>query len=359
MVKFPLISLLLSLLIVHVAFSGEWDADSIARSIPSDVTRSSGIFASYLENAFPEDEERVKALYIWLAKEIDYDVRRSKSDVRVGSINELVDATLKTRKAVCQGFAEVFRQVCDRLGIKTVTIHGYTKMNGTIQSDLGHAWNASRINGDWYLFDATWGSGYVKDGRYEREFSWDYYKANPDSLLKTHMPFDPIWQLKAYPATHMDFLEGRTAGHDYYNYRDSIDLYFNQPRLERAEGSLRRANQAGASIVELSNLYRKFSGYISDIRSNYYIDIYNNAVHAMHSAVDYFNDYQKKKVKGKGSTRSLSSLLASSRSMAELANQQISQIEPGDYVTAGEIRSFQKDIRTLQEAISNEMKKLH
>jgi len=357
MARFLLTLFMITLLFAQKAFPGEWDADSLVSTIPSGVTRSPGMFASYLETAFTEDEARVKALYIWLAKEIDYDVRNAKADVRIGSISELVDETLKTRKAVCQGYAEVFRQVCERLGIKTFTIHGYTKMNGKIRSDLGHAWNVCRIDGEWYLFDPTWGSGYVKNGRYEKEFSWSYYKPHPDSLLITHMPFDPIWQLKSYPVTHSEFLAGSFSGHSYFNYRDSLIVFLNQPKLERAMGSLRRADQTGAGITELSGLYRKFSGYISDIRSNHFIDIYNNAVHAMHAAVDYFNDYQKKRVKGRSNTETLRSLLYSSRSMMELADQKILQIEPGDYVTAGEIRSFQKDIRTLEEAISYELKR--
>ncbi|MBL7111366.1 MAG: hypothetical protein ISS19_05435 [Bacteroidales bacterium] len=61
------------------------------------------MFASYLETTFSTDEERVKALYIWLAKEIDYTVRKVNSPIRIESLSELVNATLNTHRAVCQG----------------------------------------------------------------------------------------------------------------------------------------------------------------------------------------------------------------------------------------------------------------
>ncbi len=358
MMKGLLFSLLISLLIVSTITAGEWDADSLVRSIPPRVTHSPGLFASYLETTFPTDEERVKALYIWLAKEIDYDVRKSTSPIRIESLNKLVDATLSTRRAVCQGYAEVFRNICNRLGIKTFTVHGYTRMDGKNKFDLGHAWNATRIDGEWYLFDPTWGSGYVNDGRYYKSFSWNFYKAHPDSLLSTHMPFDPIWQLKSYPITHPEFLAGEKSGEQFFNFADTLELFCTLGKLERAEESLRRAKSIHVDIRELTRVYRKFSSYISNIRSNYYIDIYNNAVHAMHAAVDYFNDFQSQKGKHRNDPGYLHKLLASSRSMAELARQKMTQIEPGVYMTAGEIRSIQKDIRSLEEAISFELKQL-
>ncbi|MBC8315789.1 MAG: hypothetical protein H8E51_09825 [Bacteroidetes bacterium] len=336
--------------------ASEWNADSLVRSIPSRVTRSPGMFASYLETTFAIDEERVKALYIWLAKEINYDVKRTDSPIRFESMGELVDFTLRSKHGVCQGYAEVFKNICERMGIKAFTIHGYTKADDKIKTDQGHAWNAAKISGRWYLFDPTWGSGYVNGNRYCKSFSLDFYKAPPDSLIATHMPFDPLWQLKPYPVNHSEFLAGVKKGEEFFNYPDSLDLYFTQEKIERAEGSIRRAKKMNVEIRELNRLYRKFTSYISDIRSNYYIDIYNNAVHAMHAAVDYFNEYQSQLGIRNSDPKKLRELLSSSRNMAELAYREIIRIVPGSYVTSAEIRSFRGDITSLKKAIASELK---
>ncbi len=63
-------------------------------------------------------------------------------------------------KAVCEGYAEAFKTICNRAGIDVVCQSGYSA-NG------GHEWNQVKMNNNkWYYVDTTWDDG----------GSYNYYK---------------------------------------------------------------------------------------------------------------------------------------------------------------------------------------
>lgn len=54
--------------------------------------------------------------------------------------------------AVCEGYAESFKLLCDREGIPCITVVGYAE-----EPTYGHKWNYVKMeDGKWYLVDATW-----------------------------------------------------------------------------------------------------------------------------------------------------------------------------------------------------------
>lgn len=55
-------------------------------------------------------------------------------------------------RAVCEGYAEVFKLLCDREGIPCITVLGYDE-----EPEYAHKWNYVQMeDGKWYLVDATW-----------------------------------------------------------------------------------------------------------------------------------------------------------------------------------------------------------
>ena len=71
--------------------------------------------------------------------------------------------------AVCQGYADAFKLICDRYKIPCVFISG-TGNGG------GHAWNAVQMDdGKWYLIDATW------DDQSTRTY-YDFFLSGTDTV---------------------------------------------------------------------------------------------------------------------------------------------------------------------------------
>jgi hypothetical protein len=198
-------------------------ADTLAKSLKyqDDLTA----LTKALTNPFPEQILKVRAIFRWITWNIEYDVKffnkynyRGKEPkaftCRGDSMDcevkkqawetEYLNKVLHKKVAVCQGYAMLFKRMCDIAGIESVVITGYVRTEyyevGTA-GDLDHAWNAVNLNGTWYLLDATWAAGgCVKndDGKllfFSRHFS-DYYWLTPaEDFARNHFPEDEKWIL--------------------------------------------------------------------------------------------------------------------------------------------------------------------
>ena len=116
---------------------------------------------------------------------------------------------LLSGRAVCEGYSGAFELLGGLAGLDVVTIHGYAKgydyREGTHFRQTNHAWNAVRIDGSWRLIDATWGAGYVRDGRFVKQLEDYFFLPAPEALAYTHLPADPRWALLPRPLTLAEF----------------------------------------------------------------------------------------------------------------------------------------------------------
>jgi transglutaminase-like putative cysteine protease len=104
------------------------------------------------------DYERARAIYRWLGRNLTYDLARAKDPAaRPLATTEI----LELRRGVCQDFSNVFAAMCRSLGIPCRVVHGQAPPVG----GTPHAWNEFWAGGRWVLVDATWGSGYIRDGQ--------------------------------------------------------------------------------------------------------------------------------------------------------------------------------------------------
>lgn len=55
-------------------------------------------------------------------------------------------------KGVCISYAHTFNYIAKKVGLDGIVVTG--NINGI--ADIGHAWNAIKINGEWKYFDSTW-----------------------------------------------------------------------------------------------------------------------------------------------------------------------------------------------------------
>lgn len=65
---------------------------------------------------------------------------------------------------------------------------------------IGHAWNLVRVEGDWKLTDATWGSGMLDDDqKFVEVFNDAYFFTDAKPFALNHYPTDPLFQLLEKP----------------------------------------------------------------------------------------------------------------------------------------------------------------
>mgnify|MGYP000465825625 CR=1 FL=1 len=175
--------------------------------------------ATQINNDFSSENEKVRALFIWLTKNIQYDIKEyynptkninfsytteTEKQQKLQQIKDaIVHQTFTTKKSICEGYAQSFKKVCDLLNIEATIINGYARNApneiGRIPFGTNHAWNAVKLNNKWQLIDATWAAGSVINNRWEKRFNEYFFYPTPSELVRTHLPEKDLWQLLDNP----------------------------------------------------------------------------------------------------------------------------------------------------------------
>lgn len=232
---------------------------TIGIKAPKSVSRNYKNLAHHLCDNLEGDAQKVNAIYNWITHNIRYDVKA----LQKGELKRLsTKQVLKKRKALCDGYSELFSDMCNEAGVRAVVVSGYGRDWIFDDSDKlytpRHAWNAVAIGDSWYLVDVTWGAGVVgqfpgwmqrkmskmrKDPvqvagklRFKYQYDPSFLMQAPSTFREKHLPYDPIWQLtdslmplylfEAGDASIATF--NKTYGRPMLNYKE-LNRFVQQP----------------------------------------------------------------------------------------------------------------------------------
>lgn len=189
-------------------------ADNIAISLKGKGLNNLPLLAHNLTYTLETDAERFRAIYYWVCHNIknDYDLmvtndrkrRKLKDDLMLLNNwnktfkKEVFHRLSKQKKTLCTGYAFLIRELATLAGLECEIINGYGKTSASFKSIKmpNHSWNAIKLNGKWYLCDATWSSGFIDD-RYLFKFNYNdaFFLMAPEEFAKQHRPIDSEWLL--------------------------------------------------------------------------------------------------------------------------------------------------------------------
>lgn len=267
--------------------------DVVMDKIPSEKTISTSEIADYITLNFKTESDKVRAAFYWTANNISYDIENMNEPNFVYSSEEKIASALKNKKGVCIHYAEVFNEIANKLGIKTVIVVGYTKQNGII-APIGHAWNASKIEGKWFLFDPTWASGYVNNLKFYKKLNNNFYKTSASKMIQTHMPYDYLWQFSNEPITNHEFYSGvieKDKPKMNFNFDSEIEKYEKQPKEEQAFDAAERIEKNAVINKLISEYLASKREEFTVIRQNKNIEKVDQILIDYNSAVASLNDY--------------------------------------------------------------------
>ncbi|WP_178377068.1 transglutaminase domain-containing protein [Chryseolinea serpens] len=204
------------------------NADNVAARYSKHPLNDLKSLADKLTRSLPSEEEKFRAIYVWVANNIEYDYALYlKNKQKRESLKKPEDLAawnkgfslrvfknlLEKQKTVCSGYAYLVRELATYAGLTCVIIDGYGR---NAHSNIGgpgianHSWNAVRLHNKWYLCDATWSSGAydTEQSKYVKKFDVSYFLADPLSFVNNHYPLDSSWMLLAYKPTLDQFLNG-------------------------------------------------------------------------------------------------------------------------------------------------------
>ena len=215
--------------------------------IPAAQTTSTAAIAQYVQSNFTHNTDKARAIFIWTASSISYDLDNMFAINFYEKKEDKINKALTTHKGICENYAEVFTDICIKAGIPSYVVVGYTRQSG-FTDYIPHAWCAAFIDTAWRLFDPTWGSGYVANKKFIKKIDNRYCLAQPSAMIKTHMPFDYLWQFLYFPVTNQAFYEGKTQvqnNNQYFMFRDSIVVYEQLDSIGQLQAAARRIEQNG------------------------------------------------------------------------------------------------------------------
>lgn len=161
-----------------------------------------------INNSAKNEFEKVKKAHDLVALLVKYDA----ANFWAGTVpDQSYRTVLKNRLAVCEGYANTFKKFCDELKIPCEVVHGFGRGVGTsplagdTPNDSNHAWNIVTINGESYLIDSTWNSGFMDGRTAKQEYTTDWLFLKPEHFLYTHYPKNAKQQLLAKPLTADQF----------------------------------------------------------------------------------------------------------------------------------------------------------
>lgn len=283
-----LLGLVFICLFQQIDYAQSKNTDAI--TIPEVNCTSVDALASYIKQNFSSDTARIRAIYVWVANSIRYDVKRfndrdKNPDIPPQSVSDVI----ATRSAVCQGYSDLFVALCKSVGINAVRVGGYTKSLGKLNI-ISHAWAAAELEGKWFLFDPTWGAGVVTDDdRFIKRFNNSFYKVLPENFIADHMPFDPLFEFLSYPLTNKEFIEGRPASaKTEFHYTDTLRQHMQFSVVEQNAAELRRMESAGIEIDLLLQHQQFLKRSLQAFSSN---DAFDEGGKAFNTAMDLYKQY--------------------------------------------------------------------
>lgn len=323
--------------------------DKKVLQLPDSLTKTSGDIAGYVNANFNTDRDKIRAIFIWVATNIQYDVENMFAINFYEKKEAKILKPLKSRKGICENYAALFNDICSKSDIKSFVIEGYTKQNG-FADYIPHAWCAALVDSTWYLFDPTWGSGYINAGKFYKKINNDYFKVNPSVLINSHIPFDYLWQFLNYPITKQEFSDGKTQqdkSKPYFDYIDSIQAYKNSNQIDQLISSAYRIEKNGIKNSLIFDRLQHITLEIENIRQTKIIYLYNSSSTNYNDGINNYNDfinYRNKQFIPQKTDPEIQSMIDTADSKLKEAKTKLAEIKNPDANTANMIKQLAKSI---------------
>lgn len=196
--------------------------------------------ARMLTNGYRTERDKVTSIFRWITENISYNVRPYYNATRLsskhlydnpadtGALKPLSERVaidvLKTRIALCDGYARLFKTLCDYAGIKSEVISGYADGGmGRRRSKFtsNHRWNAVYLDSSWYLLDVTWASGYVtySSSDFIQEYNHRYFLTPAAEFIRDHYPEELQWSLLPKPPAISEYKHSPFKNNAFIRYK--------------------------------------------------------------------------------------------------------------------------------------------
>jgi len=208
--------------------------DSFSRTVryKTDIYR----LTKELTDPYTDQRLKTRSIFIWVTDNIKYDFKffnkgaeiksrkctteENCEQVRLEWEKTYINKIIKKKKTVCDGYARLFKKMCDIAGIRCEMVAGYTRSKPYQIGNPGfvnHAWNVVWVDSAWHFVDPTWAAGGCEEDEetgkllfFTKNYNDYYWFTSFEDLSRNHYPQEEKWVLE--PA----YTKERYAANPYY-----------------------------------------------------------------------------------------------------------------------------------------------
>lgn len=278
MKQLPLFWLVMSICLTPLSAQNFAAVDKLALNTPPGKTTSVRTLAQYLCADQPDDVRKIRAIYAWITLHVAYVDSTNQRDLWATPehlARQHPERVLQNRSAVCQGYANLFCALAREKGLPCEVVTGLVKNPDGEVEQIGHAWAAAQIEGQWRLFDPTW--GVPPPGMTRWEVVDEFFMAAPQTFVLSHLPDDPMWQLLENPITERFFRESSDVDIEAFllqddersfRFRDTLNHWQSMDSVARMFASEARVLQFnGSNDRVVFGLGQQYWGLFFDLRN--------------------------------------------------------------------------------------------
>lgn len=127
-----------------------------------------------------DEYDIIKYLYEYVIGSTEYDIHaKDNQDIR---------SVLLHGSSVCQGYAKTLQYLLQKCGMEALLVTGFANQEG-------HAWNLTRVNGEYYYVDPTWGDASYSFSEDSATYTGDIPPNNYDYFLVTTKELEVTHQI--------------------------------------------------------------------------------------------------------------------------------------------------------------------
>nr|WP_142686072.1 transglutaminase domain-containing protein [Chitinophaga polysaccharea] len=335
-------------------------------SVPEEATASPTMMAKWLKAHTGNAVALQQALFNWMATHIAYDVENMN---RVSSYRDSAAAmlkTLRTRKGLSTDYAVLYAQICRKAGIPATVVTGYGLQNGIPTGS--HDWVVVKNGAQWAITDPTWGAGVVENGRFVPGINWTWFRTAPQVAVKTHMPYDPMWQMLPFPLRHDE--QGSQAfaaatKRPVFAYNDTLSNWFRQSRLQRLEYAAARIRRFGGAanpfiMSELDWMDQSIKVLVANQEieaRNRSIDEFNRLSRDYAAIVQLYNEYvdfRNRRFTPEVEDETLRKTIGEIAVRLGAVEKALSGLQGGDDAMKGNIMELQRALAQMRDKVRDE-----
>ena len=319
--------------------------------IHQEYNTSTAAIAKYINANFKTENDKIRAVFYWTSSNISYDVKNMFAVNFDETPQDRITKTLQTKKGICGDYAAIFNEIATLVGVKSVVTSGYTKQNGKIDT-LSHAWCAAKIDNKWYVFDPTWGSGSLANGKFVKKINNYYFKIEPSKIISSHIPFDYLWQFLNYPVTNAEFYAGKTQIDNtkkYFDFEKEILKQSSLSELDRLFESNVRIEKNGLKNALILDFFDTNKKQLAYLREKENIEKLNGIVKELNDAVVLLNDfilYRNNKFKPTFPDEDINTMIQKPREKLIKCQNDIYKVGSTGSENAANLSSIKKSIET-------------